>query len=76
MKELKRDLYITVGFLSVFVMTVVCARQNEYNRDILNRIETHYINKVDSLIQNDIEREEMYDRWKERNNIEYRDYLK
>ena len=76
MKELKRDLYITIGFLSVFVMTVICARQNEHNRDILNRIETHYLNKVDSLIQNDIKREEMYDRWKERNDINYRDYLK
>ena len=76
MKELKRDLYITIGFLSVLVMTVICARQNEHNRNILNRIETHYLNKVDSLIQNDIKREEMYDRWKERNDITYRDYLK
>ena len=76
MKQLKRDLYITIGFLSVLVMTVICARQNEYNRNILNRIETHYLNKVDSLIQNDIKREEMHDRWKEKNNIGFRDYLK
>ena len=67
--------YIVIGFISVFVMTVLCAVQNEHNRDILNRIETHYLNKIDSLIQKDIEREEMYDRWKEKNNIGYQDYL-
>ena len=76
MKQLYKDLYIAIGFMSVFAMTIVCARQNEQNRDILNRIESHYLNKVDSLIHNDIEREEMYDRWKERNDITYRDYLK
>ena len=67
--------YIVIGFIWVFTMTVLCAVQNEHNRDILNRIETHYLNKVDSLIQKDIEREEMYDRWKEKNNILFRDYL-
>jgi hypothetical protein len=75
MNKLKKDLYIAIGFMSVFAMTIVCARQNEHNRDILNRIEAHYLNKVDSLIQNDIEREEMYDRWKERNDIGFTDYL-
>ena len=55
MKELNKDLYVAIGFMSVFAMTIICARQNEHNRDIINRIETHYINKVDSLIQKQIE---------------------
>lgn len=71
-----KQFYLTAFFGSMLITTILIAKFTEQNKNTLDRIETHYLKKVDSLIQNDIEREEMYDRWRENNNITYRDYLK
>lgn len=69
------ELFLTAFCTFMLITTIIIANYTEQSKDALNRIETHYLNKVDSLIQNDIEREEMYDRWKERNDIGFTDYL-
>lgn len=71
-----KDFYLTGFCAFMLISTILIARLGDQNRNTLERIETHYLNKVDSLIQNDIEREEMYDRWRENNNIQYIDFLK
>ena len=69
------ELFLTAFCTFMLITAIIIANYTEQSKNALNRIETHYLNKVDSLIQKDIEREEMYDRWKEKNNIGYRDYL-
>ena len=69
------ELFLTAYCTFMLITTIIIANYTQQSKNALNRIETHYLNKVDSLIQKDIEREEMYDRWKEKNNIGYRDYL-
>ena len=69
------ELFLTAFCTFMLITTIIIANYTQQSKNVLNRIETHYLNKVDSLIQKDIEREEMYDRWKEKNNIRFRDYL-
>ena len=69
------ELFLTAFCTFMLITTIIMANYTQQSKNALNRIETHYLNKVDSLIQKDIEREEMYDRWKEKNNIRFRDYL-
>ena len=70
------ELFLTAYCTFMLITTIIIANYTQQSKNALNRIETHYLNKVDSLIQKDIKREEMYDRWKEKNNIRFRDYLK